>query len=90
MLRRSDAHLWGEKYSGTVEDVFDLQERLSRRIVEALEIPLSPPEDREIAERPIADIRAFEYYQRGGARDGRVGRILGLPHGLRLCAGRRD
>jgi serine/threonine protein kinase/Flp pilus assembly protein TadD len=60
----TDAHLWGEKYSGTVEDVFDLQERLSRRIVEALEITLSPPEDREIAARPIADVRAFEYYQR--------------------------
>jgi eukaryotic-like serine/threonine-protein kinase len=60
----SDAHLWGEKYSGTVDDVFDLQERLSRQIVEALQITLSPPEDREIAERPIADLRAFEYYQR--------------------------
>ncbi|MGH7515174.1 MAG: protein kinase domain-containing protein [Gemmatimonadales bacterium] len=58
------AHLWGEKYSGTVDDVFDLQERLSRQIVEALEITLSPPEDREIAARPIADLRAFEYYQR--------------------------
>ncbi len=44
--------------------MFDLQERLSRQIVEALRITLSPPEDREIAERPIADIRAFEYYQR--------------------------
>ena len=60
----SDAHLWADKYSGTVDDVFDLQERLSRQIVEALRITLSPPEDREIAERPIADIRAFEYYQR--------------------------
>ena len=60
----TEAHLWAEKYSGTVEDVFDLQERLSRQIVEALEITLSPPEDREIAERPIADIRGFEYYQR--------------------------
>jgi serine/threonine protein kinase/Flp pilus assembly protein TadD len=60
----TEAHLWGEKYSGTVDDVFDLQERLSRQIVEALQITLSPPEDREIAERPIADIRAFEYYQR--------------------------
>lgn len=60
----TDAHLWGEKYSGTVDDVFDLQERLSRQIVEALRITLSPPEDREIAERTIADIRAFEYYQR--------------------------
>ena len=60
----SDAHLWAEKYSGTVDDVFDLQERLSRQIVEALQITLSPPEDREIAARPIADLRAFEYYQR--------------------------
>jgi serine/threonine protein kinase/Tfp pilus assembly protein PilF len=60
----TDGHLWGEKYSGTVDDVFDLQERLSREIVEALQITLSPPEDREIAERPIADLRAFEYYQR--------------------------
>jgi serine/threonine protein kinase/Flp pilus assembly protein TadD len=60
----SEDHLWAEKYSGTVEDVFDLQERLSRRIVEALRITLSAPEDRGIAERPIADVRAFEYYQR--------------------------
>jgi eukaryotic-like serine/threonine-protein kinase len=60
----TEADLWGEKYSGTVDDVFDLQERLSRQIVEALRITLSPPEDREIAQRPLADIRAFEYYQR--------------------------
>ncbi len=60
----TDSHVWAEKYSGTVDDVFDLQERLSRQIVEALRITLSPPEDRELAQRPIADVRAFEYYQR--------------------------
>ena len=60
----SDQHLWADKYSGTVDDVFDLQERLSRQIVDALRITLTPPEDRQIAERPIADIRAYEYYQR--------------------------
>ena len=60
----SDAHLWADKYSGTVDDVFDLQERLSREIVDALRITLTPPEERGLAERPIADIRAFEYYQR--------------------------
>ncbi len=60
----TDEHLWAEKYSGTVDDVFDLQERLSRQIVEALRITLSPPEDQQIAERPIADIRAYEHYQR--------------------------
>ena len=60
----TDEHLWAEKYSGTVDDVFDLQERLSRQIVEALRITLTPPEDRELAARPIADVRAYEYYQR--------------------------
>jgi len=60
----TEAHLWAEKYAGTVDDVFDLQERLSRQIVEALRITLTPPEDKEIAERPIADIRAYEYHQR--------------------------
>ena len=47
-----------------MDDVFDLQERISRKIVEALRIKLSPPEDRELAERPLGDVRAFEYYQR--------------------------
>jgi eukaryotic-like serine/threonine-protein kinase len=60
----SDAHLWADKYTGTVDDVFDLQERLSRQIVEALRITLTPPEERELAARPIVDIRGFEYYQR--------------------------
>jgi serine/threonine-protein kinase len=60
----TDVHLWAEKYAGTVDDVFDLQERLSRQIVEALQITLTQPEDREIAQRPIASLRAFEYYQR--------------------------
>ncbi len=60
----TEIDLWAEKYSGAVDDVFDLQERLSRQIVEALRITLTPPEDRGIAARPIADVRAFEYYQR--------------------------
>src|SRR2546429_5147514 len=59
----TEEHLWAEKYSGTVDDVFDLQERLSRQIVEALRTTLSPPEDRELAQRPIAHIRPLEYYQ---------------------------
>src|SRR6476661_6604787 len=86
----TDAHLWAEKYSGTVDDVFDLQERLSRQIVEALEITLSPPEDREIAARPIADIRAFEYYQRARQEyyrltaEGMVAARALAEHGLAL------
>ena len=30
----TDAHLWTEKYSGTMDDVFGMQERLSRAMTE--------------------------------------------------------
>jgi serine/threonine protein kinase len=61
---QDDVHLWAEKYSGSLEDVFDIQERVSRAIVKALQITLSPDEDRRVAERPIHDVRAYECYLR--------------------------
>ena len=41
-----DEHLWAEKYSGTLEDVFDIQEKLAREIVAALRVTLTPVEAR--------------------------------------------
>jgi serine/threonine protein kinase/tetratricopeptide (TPR) repeat protein len=59
----TDAHLWAEKYSGTLEDVFEIQERVSREIVEALRITLAPDERAAMAAaRPIRDVRAYDYY----------------------------
>jgi serine/threonine protein kinase/tetratricopeptide (TPR) repeat protein len=59
---RVDAQLWADKFNGTLEDVFEIQERLSRQIVDALRLRLTPNEDRRLAQRPIADVRAYEYY----------------------------
>jgi TolB-like protein/thioredoxin-like negative regulator of GroEL len=59
---QSDAQLWAEQLNGTIEDVFDIQERLSRQIVDALRLRLTPTEEQRIAQRPIADVRAYEYY----------------------------
>ena len=59
---RSDAQLWADKFTGTLEDVFEIQERLSRQIVDALRLRLTPSEDRRLAQRPIGDVRAYEYY----------------------------
>ena len=58
----SDAPLWSEKFSGTMDDVFEVQERVSREIVQALDITLTSDEHRRLGERPIADVRAFELY----------------------------
>lgn len=61
---RTDDHLWAERYSGTMEDVFAMQEEVARSIVGALQIQLTPEEDRQLGERPIEDLRAYEYYLR--------------------------
>ena len=60
----NDVQLWADKYAGTLDDVFDIQERVSRSIVDALEIRLTPQEAAQLAERPIADVRAQESYLR--------------------------
>ena len=59
---RRDEPRWAEKYAGTLDDVFDVQERVSRAIVDALEVALSPQENAQLAARPLHDVRAFELY----------------------------
>jgi TolB-like protein/thioredoxin-like negative regulator of GroEL len=60
----SDAVLWADKYDGSVADVFAMQERLARVIVEALELRLTAAEERQLADRPIANVHAYECYLR--------------------------
>jgi tetratricopeptide (TPR) repeat protein len=60
----TDAHLWAEKYSGTVDDVFEIQERVSRAIVDALRLNLTPEEHDQMASRPLTDIAAYDCYLR--------------------------
>jgi eukaryotic-like serine/threonine-protein kinase len=60
----TDATLWAEKFSGTLDDMLDLQERLSRQIVDALRLRLTPSEERRIGQRAIADARAYDLYLR--------------------------
>jgi TolB-like protein len=60
----TDEHLWADKYDGGIEDVFAIQERLARTIVEALRIRLSAREGARLGERPITDLHAYECYLR--------------------------
>ena len=60
----SDEHLWGDKFDGSVEDVFSIQERIARLIVNALELRLTAGEERSLADRPIDNLHAYECYLR--------------------------
>jgi serine/threonine protein kinase/Tfp pilus assembly protein PilF len=59
-----DTNVWAEKYTGSLADVFGIQEEISRRIVDGLKVRLTTSEDRQIAARPIVDLRAYECYLR--------------------------
>jgi TolB-like protein len=59
-----DDCVWAENYDGALDDVFAIQERLARLIVDALELRLTEDERRRLEERPIADLQAYECYLR--------------------------
>jgi TolB-like protein/Tfp pilus assembly protein PilF len=59
-----DVHLWAEKYTGTLEDVFDIQEKVSRSIAEALQIKLSTHEKEKMHQRPIDNAFAYDCFKR--------------------------
>ena len=58
----SDECLWTDKYDGTVEDIFAMQERLARTIVDALQLQLTADEHEHLATRRIGNVHAYECY----------------------------
>ena len=60
----ADALVWADTWDGSVDDVFAIQERLSRVIIGALEVRLTASEDRRLADRPIDNLHAYECYVR--------------------------
>ena len=60
----TDTPIWSQKFSGTVEDVFGIQEDISRQIVSALKVRLTDTEERQVAEHPIEHPIAYDCYLR--------------------------
>jgi len=68
LVRTSDGRsLWGSKIDTSLDDIFEMQDQVSRRIAEALEVELTPSEERRLARgaRPVGE--AYELYLKGRA-----------------------
>ncbi len=81
----TDSHLWAERYTGKLDDIFDLQESLSRRIVEALKVTLTPFEEQRLAARPINDLRAYDAWLRARQEMWKLSKE-GFDRGLQLIS----
>ncbi|HTK82604.1 MAG TPA: protein kinase [Bacteroidota bacterium] len=60
----ADAQLWAETYKGKLEDVFDIQEQVSKQIVDALMVKLTPTEKVVLTKRSTENAEAFDYHLR--------------------------
>jgi len=61
---RSGELLWASKWDSTTDQVFEIQETIARGVVGALAIQLNERQDAQLSNRPISDVRAYEYYLR--------------------------
>ena len=61
-------HLWAERYDGTLDDVFDLQDRVTEQIVAALAVNLTGAEQAERASHGTENAQAHDAYLQGLAR----------------------
>ncbi len=60
-------HIWAERYDGSLDNIFAVQDKFVRRIVKALALNLSPEEQEEIGRGQTSNIEAREAFQRGWA-----------------------
>jgi tetratricopeptide (TPR) repeat protein len=57
---KRDDHVWSRRFTGDMEQVFDIQERIARAVVAALQVHLAPEEDQRLAEPGVTDVRAWQ------------------------------
>ena len=61
----SGTHLWADRYDRDLTDIFALQDEVTRRIVEALRVTLTPTESARIAQTPTGSMEAHDLFLRG-------------------------
>jgi adenylate cyclase len=58
------AHLWAERFDGALEDVFELQDAVTERVVGAIETSVNQAEITRARAKPTSNLDAYDYYLR--------------------------
>ncbi|MFO1061568.1 MAG: molybdopterin-dependent oxidoreductase, partial [Dongiaceae bacterium] len=63
----SGAHLWADHFDGELEDIFDLQDRVTGSVVGAIQPRLEQAEIERVRRKPTESLDAYDYCLRGMA-----------------------
>ena len=77
------AHIWADRYDGGLEDIFDLQDKVTASVVGAIGPKLEKAEIERSRRKPTESLDAYDYYLRGIA-DLRPATLEGSEEALRL------
>ncbi len=60
-----DVHLWSETYDGSLDDIFQIQDEITSKIIEALKVQLVSAEPFSFAQRLTGNAEAYQLYLQG-------------------------
>ena len=63
----TSAHLWADRFEGTLNDIFDLQDQITASVVGAIAPHLERAEIERAKRKPTESLDAYDYYLRGMA-----------------------
>jgi TolB-like protein len=58
-------HLWADRFDGTLEDIFDLQDKVTTKVVGAIAPTLEQAEIKRAKRKPTGSYDAYDYFLRG-------------------------
>lgn len=79
-------HLWQIAHKGTMNDIFDMQEEVAKKVVEGLKIHLLAGEQEKLSSRGTANAEAYELYLKAAEFYDR-GSTLDIEYALKAIAG---
>ena len=61
---QSDAHIWGERFDRNLEDVFELQDEVARRVSSSLSVVLSADDGTRLESSLTTNVETYDFYLR--------------------------
>jgi adenylate cyclase len=58
-------HLWAERYDGKLDDVFALQDKITRKIISALALKLTANEEKAVTDKGTDNLQAYDEFLKG-------------------------